>query len=292
MVALIWGVNIAVMKLAINEISPFTFNAIRLTLSALTLAACVWLENKTRRTGFTGQAPNAMRKWITIVAFGIMTGGVYQIIFVIGMDMTTAGNTALIMSAMPMWTAILSFVWLREKLGLAWIGLILAFTGTVIVTLGNGNMGFGSEYVKGNLMILIASLAWACAAVISRPMLSFISPIRLAFYATIGTLPIHFLMPGAITGMQSSSISDPKIIMVIIYSGVFSTGLAYAMWNFGVQQLGPSHASVYQNLVPLIALLSAWFFLDEHISAFQITGGTLILFGLFVTRRLRPAPPP
>lgn len=288
MVAVIWGVNIAVMKLAIIEIDYYAFNAIRLSLSALTLAVCVWVENKTRSTYPAESAPGFVRKWITIVAFGVLTGGVYQIVFVIGMSKTTASNTALIMSAMPMWTAVLSFLWLREKLGRAWIGLMLAFVGTVIVTLAKGTIGLESENLTGNLLILIASLAWACAAVVSRPMMRFISPIRLAFYATIGTLPLHFMMPGAIAGIGTPSMGDPKMIAIMLYSGIFSTGLAYAMWNYGVQQIGPSQASIYQNLVPLVALLAAWFFLSEQISVSQLIGGSLILFGLFVTRRLRP----
>jgi drug/metabolite transporter (DMT)-like permease len=60
------------------------------------------------------------------------------------------------------------------------------------------------------------------------------------------------------------------------------------MWNYGVHKLGASHASVYQNLVPLVALAAAWISpLNEKITVVQIIGGFLIIFGLLVTQKLR-----
>jgi drug/metabolite transporter (DMT)-like permease len=60
------------------------------------------------------------------------------------------------------------------------------------------------------------------------------------------------------------------------------------MWNYGVHKLGASHASVYQNLVPLVALAAAWISpLKEKITTIQILGGFLIIFGLLVTQKLR-----
>ena len=278
-----------VMKLAITEIDPFLFNAIRLSLSAIVLGCCVMFENRTRPDAqlSAGQAPSTLKKWLTIVTFSVMAGGLYQILFAIGMDRTTAGNTALIMSSMPMWTAILSFILLKENLGSAWIGLAITFLGTMVVILQKNELDVDSTNLIGNGLVLIAALAWSLGSVVSRPMLKFVSPIRLAFYATLGTLPIHFVMPWIMGSENFHLIWDPVLMTSILYSGIFSTGLAYAMWNYGVQQLGPSHASVFQNMVPLVALIAARFFLSEVITVWQGIGGVLIVFGLFVTRRLR-----
>lgn len=293
-VAIIWGVNMAVMKMGLNEVDPFLFNAFRLSLSGLVLGICAWLENRKHRlssqvpVAISGR-PNPVRLWATIVGFAVLTGAVYQILFAVGMDRTTAGNTALIMSSMPMWIAMLSFLLLREKLGSAWWGLIIAFLGTIVVTLEKGNINLDSSNQTGNWIVLVAALAWALGSVISRPMLKYISPIRLAFYATVGSLPVHYVMPFLMDSENIGHLLQPSVIVCILYSGVFSTGLAYAMWNYGVQQLGASHASVYQNLVPLVALIAAYVSpLREAIVPMQIVGGIMILLGLFVTRRLRP----
>ncbi len=287
----------AVMKFAIGEIDAFVFNAFRLPLSAAVLGICVWIESRSETSGPAGLSqsepanlPRARIGWTSIALFAVFSGGFYQILFILGMDRTTAGNTALIMSSMPMWTALLSFFLLKEKLGKAWFGIIITFLGTLVVTIPKGGFSAESEFLLGNTLILISALAWSLGAIISRPMLQYVTPIRLAFYATFGTLPIHFFMvwyfsPSAMATIQE--LFTWQVIACIFYSGIFSTGLAYAMWNLGVKQMGASHASVYQNLVPLIALLVAWYFLAETVSLAQLAGGAMIIFGLFVSRQLR-----
>ena len=293
LVALIWGVNITVMKMAINEMDPYFFNAVRLPLSALTLGICAWLEQRTRPAVGVDEVSRltVFQTFLMMAGFSILTGAIYQIAFAMGMARTTAGNTALIMSSVPMWTAIVSVVFVRERLGrLAWIGLTVTFVGTAIVTLQKVGVTVTAGNVVGNFIVLFAALAWAVGSVISRPILKFTSPIKLAFLATLGTLPIHFwaarssLSSGAIASIESNT------WLCIFYSGIFSTGLAYAMWNYGVQQLGASHASVFQNLVPLVALVFSWFLLGEVVTSVQVIGGMMIIAGLVIVRRNRHQP--
>jgi drug/metabolite transporter (DMT)-like permease len=223
-----------------------------------------------------------------MAGFSILTGAIYQIAFAMGMARTTAGNTALIMSSIPMWTAIISVTFVRERLGrLAWVGLTVTFVGTAIVTLQKVGVTVTTGNVVGNFIVLFAALAWAVGSVISRPILRFVSPIKLAFLATLGTLPIHFLAARASLNPESITAIEWSTWFCILYSGIFSTGLAYAMWNYGVQQLGASHAAVFQNLVPLVALACSWLVLGEVVTTVQAIGGMMIIIGLIVVRRNR-----
>ena len=290
LVALIWGINMPVMKYAIGQIDPYTFNAVRLTLSAITLGFCTWLQQQSKREPLppTIHKLTRLQTFLIIAGFSILTGAIYQIAFVMGMFRTTAGNTALIMSSIPMWTALISVVVVHERLGrVAWIGLTVTFIGTAVVTLQKSELSFASDNFTGNLIILFSALAWAIASVISRPILQFFSPIKLAFLATLGTLPVHYV--------AASQLADPgellsihrDTMICVLYSGIFSTGFAYAMWNLGVKQLGASHASIFQNMVPLVALVCSWYFLGEQVTAIQLLGGALIMAGVIVVRRNR-----
>jgi drug/metabolite transporter (DMT)-like permease len=73
----------------------------------------------------------------------------------------------------------------------------------------------------------------------------------------------------------------------LFYSGVFSTGIAYVTWHVGVRRLGGSHASVYQNVVTLVAVLGGWIGLGEPVLTSQLIGGLLMLVGLLLMRRSR-----
>lgn len=283
LVAIMWGVNIPIMKHGVELIDKLAFNSIRLTFSAVVLGVLAWLENKPSR-------PDA--QWVRIIGVVFVSGFIYQLCFVLGVGETRAGNTALILSTTPMWTALLAWLAGLERLpAIAWAGLVVTFMGTILVAVDPTQLDFGSRYFAGNMTILLASFLWALGAVLSKPLLEQISPTRMAFLAATVTLPFHYLIAGGKTldGLRIMS-SDPMATACVAYSGLFSTGLAYAFWNYGVRKVGPSQASIYQNLVPMIAITAGWFVLREAITPVQIPGGILILGGLLIMRRGRAKP--
>ena len=78
-----------------------------------------------------------------------------------------------------------------------------------------------------------------------------------------------------------------NVWLIIFYAGVLSSGLALPMWNFGVRHAGAAHASVIQNLIPLIAIIAAWIFRGESVTSGQLVGGSLIIGGLVTMRAAR-----
>ena len=204
---------------------------------------------------------------------------------------------------------------------MAWIGLIIAFAGTMIVTLqkvpppvapptitsttsqeppaaeipadsgSKQQSRAAATRLLGNVFALSAALAWAGGTVFSRPLLGKISPIQLsACSATLG-LPFHIVIA---LWMGAGSIPDsvaamkaPSLVACVIYSGTLSTGLALAMWSYGVKHAGAAQAAMIQNLTPIVAMAAAWIWLGETINAAQALGGAMIIGGLFVMRRSR-----
>ena len=282
-VALIWGINIPVMKYALGFFDPLAFNALRLTLSAIVLW---WLERRERRGASPPPVP-----WVRVILVGLLASVGYQILFILGMANTTAGNTALIIASSPIWTAILAWIGGTERLRRgAWLGLVLAFLGTSLVTLGPAaaaGLDLAGTYLVGNLLVLAAALAWAWGTVLSKPLLQEMSPTRLAYLFTAVTLPAHFVLAAPAAAETVRADAGLSGWACVFYAGVFSTGIAYAFWNYGIRKVGPSHTAVIMNLVPLVALLLAWLALRETITPVQLAGGALLLGGLVVMRRAR-----
>ena len=73
----------------------------------------------------------------------------------------------------------------------------------------------------------------------------------------------------------------------MLYSGVLSSGLSLPLWNYGVRQAGAAHAAIIQNLIPVVAIIVAWFSRGEPVTQAQILGGSLILSGVIMVRRGR-----
>ncbi|MEO2028329.1 MAG: DMT family transporter [Fuerstiella sp.] len=278
-VALIWGINIPIMKTGLDQLDPFVFNAIRLTISACVLGGFALREH---RRGHRSK-PGVSRTRILI--YGIVVSGFYQLLFLLGIDRTTSGNTALIICTVPMWTALLARLFIGERLlRLAWCGLLVALSGTVIVALQKGDVTTGSEYLAGNLCILGAALVWSAATVGSRSMLKSISPLRLSATAAVIALPLHLLFAVGRYEQSMSALQSVDVWLIIVYAGVLSSGLALPMWNFGVRHAGAAHAAIIQNLIPLIAILAAWLARGESATTAQLFGGGLILGGLVIMR--------
>ena len=70
-----------------------------------------------------------------------------------------------------------------------------------------------------------------------------------------------------------------------MYAGVFAIAVAYLLWYRGVRTIGQSRTSVYQNLVPVIALAGAWLWLQETPTPQQLVGAAVILAGVVLARR-------
>lgn len=286
-VAVIWGLNMPIMKFALGRVDPYLFNACRLLVSAIVLAAIVLWQQKSI-INRSKDAPPVRRQIFSIAVFSFFAGFAYQLLFLAGMDRTSAGNTALIMCAIPMWTAILARLLINEKIQrLAWLGLAIALAGTMVVTLAVMPESRSSAPVIGNLIVAAAALCWSLGTVWSRPLMRQIDPLPLAFCGVAIAVPFHFLIiPSGISEL-GTFITDPWLGGALLYSGALSTGIAYMFWNQGIQILGTAHGAIYQNLVPIVALVAAWFLIGEIPVLLQLLGGFLIITGVLVMRQNR-----
>jgi len=277
--AVIWGVNVPVMKAGLQEVDPFFFNAARLTLSAAALGLLDAAERRGR-----AKVPTPWRKVVTL---GLLSSLVYQVLFLLGMDATSAGNTAIIVASGPLWTAIIeSLMGVDRHPGQAWGALGVAFVGTMLVTLTGIDDPTGGATLLGNLVMLAAMGTWAFATVLSRPLLETFPATRLAFLAVLVSLPGHWTL--ALPGLDLSSVGRPGFVAsTIAYSGILSTGVAYALWNRSVKDLGAARTAAFSNLVPVVALAVAWVYLGEQPRLLQLAGGALVVAGLLMWRTAR-----
>lgn len=295
--ALLWGINIPVVKYATQQMDAMTFNALRMVLSTITLGLCwrleVWRnwQSEPAGTGGSLQAEGAEPKMAIgwrIAGFALLSGLLYPLAFMEGIDRTTAGNTALLLATMPMWTALLSRLVYSERLSQqTWIGLLVTFVGTLLIIQARGGVDFSREHFAGNCFMLLGAMTWASATVVSMPLLKRVSPLQLAFLSAFFTTPVHVSLNFESIIHWLGRPSQPGLIASVFYSGILSTGVAYATWNVGVRKLGGSHASVYQNLVTLVAVLISWFVLGEPALVLQVVGGVVAIAGLVLIRRGR-----
>ncbi|MHC5065918.1 MAG: DMT family transporter [Planctomycetota bacterium] len=273
-VVVIWGLNFPVMKVAFEELHPFAFNAIRITVSTIFLGLLHLREKEQKRI-----PPGSWGKVLGLSMIGYFG---YQVFFMAGLARTTAGSSSLLIASSPIWAALVGRMLGDRLTGRATSGLVLAFVGTSFIAAAGGEMDFSSETMLGNLLTIGAAMAWGLYTGLNRSLARAVSPISLAFYTTTITLPLHWAIGWPV--MSDLSLVSPTVWGCIAFSGALGTGLAYAMWNVGIRQVGAAHTTIYVNLVPVLAIVISYFWLGEMVTGVQMAGGALVLGGLWLVR--------
>jgi drug/metabolite transporter (DMT)-like permease len=273
----IWGVNFSVVKAALEQFEPLTFNGLRFALGALVLLPFVLRGPGFRRFD--------RRDWPMLVGLGVLGNTVYQVLFVYGIDLTLAGNAALMLAVSPVFVTLLSSALRHESIRLAgWIGVLLSLVGIACVLAGTSDIRFGADTLDGDLLMLVAAGAWAIYTVGASPLVRRYGALPVTGITTgIGALLLFVVSVPSLAAQDWQTVT-PLGWSLLVGSGILAIGLAYVIWYHGVEHLGSARTAVFSNTVPVVALLTAWLTLGEAPTPIQLVGAALIVGGVLLTR--------
>jgi drug/metabolite transporter (DMT)-like permease len=275
---LLWAVNFSVVKIALREFTPLSFNGPRLTIASVMLL--LFLRRK--EGGLRVPKPDLWK----LAVLGIVGNTFYQFLFINGIHRTTASNTSLVMSITPIFIALLSAVFIRERIHWAgWLGILMAFLGLYLVIFGRpAVVSLSDRNLQGDLLILFGNLFWAIYTVFSKPLLERMSPLKLTtFTLAIGTL---FYLPLTIREMAVfpwRSLSKLSWA-ALLFSAVFAVGVSYVIWYSSVKRVGNTKTGIFGNITPVFTVFFAHLFLGESIGLPQVIGTLIIFLGFSLTR--------
>lgn len=268
-------------KFALAEIPPLLFNGLRFLVAAGTMVVLARA---------TGHRLNFQRRHLPyLIGLGLLGNSLYQLLFIFGIDNTTADNSALILATVPAWVALFGTASGLEKVtGRGWLGVGLALSGISLIILGSdrqAELHFGGATLRGDLLILLCTLCWSIYTLAMRPMTRhYHSTAITSLTTTIGAIPLIILPIPLMTTLDWPAISLTAWAALAL-SGIFGIALAYFFWNYGVAQLGSARTALYSNLTPPVALLTAWLWLGETLTVWQWAGALLAISGVVMARR-------
>ena len=272
----IWGINYGIVKKALDDFLPLTFNGIRFILAGFFLLAFFLQQKKS--------LPNFREDGLRFLLAGFIGNFIYQLCFIYGMSWTLAGNTSLILAISPVFVAFFSRISGEEKVKLKkWIGAVISFVGIAFVVSG-GNRGFHltSLTFKGDMIEFLAAVLWSLYIVLSAPLAKkygAITAVSINLW-TGSFFLIIFSIPSFMA--QNWSLITWGDWGALLYSAAFSIAIGRILWYRGISKIGSASTSVYSNLTPLIALLMAWVILGEKPEWIQWAGAAAILTGVFL----------
>ncbi len=274
-VVLTWGANYGIVKSAFRDLSPVLFGAIRFTLSGLLVLAITYKWEKS-------VAVQKKDFW-KIAWIGLLGIGAYQVLWSVGLNLTSASNSALILSTTPLWGAL--YIHLVEKESVPpkhYLYMLVSLMGVALVILKpTARLHFSINTLTGDLLTLIAAFfAAVFLSVWSKPLLKIYSPLRLMGYCMmVGSVVLWLAVPllGTITPLnQVGAKSWWALGYAIFLAGI----IGHVSYYGGIGKLGVTRSMVYLYLIPLWAILFNFFWMGEMILFQQILGGLLILLGV------------
>lgn len=279
--AVFWGVNFSVVKFALAELPPLPFNGLRFAVAASTMLLLAYATG--HRFAFR------RRHVLYLIGLGLLGNTAYQLLFIFGINLTTADNASLILATVPAWVALMGTLAGVEKVeSRGWLGVLLSLGGIILIILGSNrstHFEFGGATLLGDALILLATLCWSTYTLLTRPMMRHYSSASVTSFSTLmGTIPLFLISLPSIVQTDWPQVSGTALA-ALVFSGIFGIALAYFFWNFGISRLGSARTSLYSNLTPPIALLTAWLWLGETLTAQQWFGALLALAGVVLARR-------
>jgi drug/metabolite transporter (DMT)-like permease len=219
------------------------------------------------------------------MALGVLANCIYQLFFIHGINLTRAGNTALILGATPVFTTLLSAWRGHERLGRRTIvGVAASFLGVSLIVLGSHNaISFAGTFL-GDLLVFSCTLLWPIYSVGLRPLSVKYGSMECTRVTMIaGTVPLVIVALPALLNQPWDRVHVAAWGGLVL-SGAGAIALCYSIWNYGVRRLGNTRTSAYSNITPVISLLAAWVMLSERPLLGQVVGMGIIFVGVYLTR--------
>lgn len=277
---IVWGASFIATKVTLQDISPIAVVWLRFSMGVLILGIAVSMRGQFSLPG--------KGEWAYFSLLGFLGITFHQWLQSNGLQTSEAGTTAWIVSTTPVFMALLGLTVLKEAL--SWIktsGILLAFAGVLlVVSKGDlASISVGRFGAPGDFLILVSSVNWAVFSVLSRRGLkSYPAGLMMFYVMSLGWLFTSILF-FAQTGLAEISNLTTNGWLGVIFLGIFCSGLAYIAWYDALQALSSAQTGAFLYIEPLVAVVVAFFVLDEPITVISLVGGAIILFGVWIVNR-------
>ncbi|HWV24695.1 MAG TPA: DMT family transporter [Thermomicrobiales bacterium] len=278
------GTSVTANKYLVGHIPIMLAMEIRFLIATIVLLVIVRLVE-------AGLPQIPLRLHVVLAAQALFGVVAFNILLLVGLDMTTATISGIITAATPAVIAIMSFL-LGDRLPpIAWLGVALTIGGVILVNLlASPSEDIARRPILGAMLIFLAVIGEAAYTILGRYATRSISPFGTAtwicIYGAAMFLPLalwdvrHF-SPGAVPA---------STWLAIAWLAIFVTVIAFVLWFKGLASIPASTAGAFTGMIPITAVISAAILLHEPVGIAHLAGMTCVLAGIFLVAQPRATP--
>jgi drug/metabolite transporter (DMT)-like permease len=271
MLAMIWGASFLFMRTAAVEFGAVLTAAMRVSIAALFLLPLLY---------FKGQSQVLWANWKRVFFVGVFNSALPFVLYSFAVQHITTGLSSIMNATVPLFGALLAWAWLGDKPGLPrTLGLFLGFLGVLLLAGSEADFkpnaaGVAPLWAVGGC--LLATFSYALSANFAKRFIAHVPPLATATGSQCGAslalaLPAVFSLPDIAP--------SPTAWGALLVVGVLCTGVAYILYFRLIENAGPSKALTVTFLIPVFAIGYGVVLLNEHITAWMLMCGAIILIG-------------
>ena len=286
--SLFWGMNIPMTAILFRTFDPIFMAPVRVTIGALVLLGIVLAVHGWRGLGIGIPVSR-------LAAMTLSMAGFY-VLYNLGLRYTNTITAAAIMAGGPVYTALILRMLFRTPLERGfWTAAALTLIGAGIAVYGRASdTGQGLTLQGGEPLILLSMVCWTLYSIWSQRWYDPAVPqLRRTYAALVGSALWLFLFWAfaRATGLIGPPELNPgpDAVVWLLITAVFATALGGFAWNIGVNRVGIAAGTLWQNTVPVFAVLISLLF--GIVPTFeQVIGGAIVIAGVLYMqwRRTRP----
>lgn len=278
---LFWGLTFIWSKIVFEYYNPIATITLRLLISTILLFFILLIFFREHLVYPKGK----MKLFFMIALFEPF---LYFIGESFGLQRVDASITSVIISTIPVFTAIAGYYFFKERLTKAnFFGIFISFIG-VLLMLVNQDFGFTVD-PAGILLLLLAVFSTLGYTILIRNTSREYHPVYIIF---IQNLIGFFLFLPLFLLFDLDCVIQTKINFELASSlfmlAVFGSSLAFIFFIYSIGKIGIAKANVFTNLIPIFTAIGAFFILGEQFTFFKITGMIIAIGGVYLTQRKKP----
>jgi len=278
LLAALWGGAFLFLRIGAPPFGPVALIALRVGIAALLLLPVLALRG--------GLGP-LRRHAAPLLFMGVVNSVLPFVLFAYATLHLTAGFAAVLNATSPMFTALVAWVWLRERLTASrWFGLVVGMSGVVLLVWDKLSLSAAGSTLAV-AACLAGSLFYGIGGNFARRRLDGVRPEAIAAGSQAAATLV--LAPFALMAWPTVTPSMPAWGAVLVL-GLACTGLAFILYFRLIGNVGPSRAITVTFLIPAFGMLFGAIFLGEPVTARMIAGGLVVLAGTALSTGLVALP--
>lgn len=271
-----WGGNYTWISLALRDVGPWTFTAVRYAGAAVVVGMVLALR------GGLGHVMPVPGERARLALIGLLQGAVLTILLTLSLQWIESTHTILLMYTNPLWSLLWSVLLLGERFSVASVaGIALGLLGMAILT-NPLAMPWNAVTIPGVLCALAATIAWALGSVLYRRG-KWESTFWQQVFWQLASSGIVLVVPAVILEWHRPIHFTPQLIVNTIYNILVPTALAFWCWSQALARMRASTASQILLLSPVYGVAQSHFILGEPLTPAVLASAACVIIGACLT---------